>query len=686
MKEIWNYNLKYLDKLFKVPNSGIMNMEDYHRFSTKEFENTYSYHGNDLGALWTKERTSFRVWAPTADEVILNLYQSGDQDDLIEELTMKVDGKGTWTAVVDRDLNGIYYTYTVTVGGKRKEAVDPYAKAVGVNGDRGMVVDLSSTDPDGFASEKKPDFIYPTDAIIYEIHVRDFSVDISSGMEHKGKYLAFCETGTTNFYGDKTGLDHLKELGVTHIHLLPIFDYATIDESRLEQEQFNWGYDPKNYNAPEGSYSTDPYHGDVRIRELKQMIYTLHQNGIRVIMDVVYNHTYSLEKSNFQAMVPGYYYRMTPEGKYSDASACGNETASERTMMRKYIVDSVVYWAKEYHMDGFRFDLMGVHDMRTMEEIRSALNQLDPSIMVYGEGWTGGDSPLPFSERATKANIRNMDSRIAAFSDDIRDGIKGSVFSSKEQGFISGREGMEDTIKFGVSAAVYHNQISYNKLNYSKEAWAKEPSQTIQYVSAHDNLTLWDKLTLSNPMDTVEDRTKMNLLSAAILMTAQGVPFFQAGEEFLRSKPLNKEETEFEENSYRSPDFVNSIKWDRKTFHREVFDYYKGLLAFRKAHKALRLDRAEEIRERLRFLEIEQPNVIAYTIAETTDSDRNSKDLICIILNANREKCMIKLPFGEWMVYAKGKVAGCEVLETFSGDSLTVEPISAIILRQERTN
>jgi len=652
-------------------------LEFYNRFSTSEFETANHYTGHDLGAVWTQESTHFRVWAPTATQVLVRLYRSGDQEDLFESVPLFKDRNGTWATVIEGDLNGIYYTYAVTVDEETKEAVDPYAKAVGVNGNRGMVIDLVSTNPPGFEEEQIPEFQDATDAVIYELHIRDFSSDSSSGMKHKGKYLAFTEEGTVNAYGDKTGIDYLAELGITHLHLLPTFDYHTVDETRLSEEQFNWGYDPKNYNVPDGSYSTDPYNGAVRIKEFKQMVQSLHNRGIRVVMDVVYNHTMESAESNFNRIVPGYYYRLTPEGYFSNASGCGNETASERAMMRKFIIDSVMYWVQEYHIDGFRFDLMGIHDIQTMNELRRVLNGLDPSILIYGEGWTGGLSPLPDWKRALKNNIKNMNLGIAAFNDNLRDTIKGSVFHSSEQGYINGRSSLEESIKFGVAGSTWHQGVDYGRVVYSSNyPWAAEPTQTVNYTSAHDNLTLWDKLALSNPKDSYENRVRMNLLSAAILFTCQGIPFIQAGEEFLRSKPLNESGTAFDDNSYRSPDMINSLKWNQCHTEQEVIGYYKGIIAFRKENRMLRLTKAEEIRACLSFLDWTQPNVVSFLLT-------GEQEELCVIYNANPESKTIQIKEGDWKVYVKGKKAGTQVLEQHPGGAITIEPISALILKRE---
>lgn len=649
-------------------------LEYYRTFSTREFEEQHNYQGDDLGAVWSMEETRFRVWAPTAQQVIVNLYKTGDGDDLLQCISMSRDACGTWIAVAPGDQNGIYYTYTITVDGESVETIDIYAKAAGVNGNRGMVINLASTNPEGFIEDGRPELVKFTNAIIYELHIRDFSIDQSSGMQYKGKYLAFTEVSTKNSYGEPTGMDYLKALGITHVHLLPSFDYKTVDESRLQEEQFNWGYDPQNYNIPEGSYSTDPYHGEVRIREFKQMVQSLHRNGIRVIMDVVYNHTMDDVNSAFHKTVPGYYHRLNENGSFSNGSGCGNETASERPMMRKFMLDSIVYWAKEYHIDGFRFDLMGLHDIETMNAIRQALNEVDCSILVYGEGWTGGVSPLPDCQKAIKSNIRNMDLNIAAFNDNIRDGIKGSVFDLYEKGFVSGRNSMEDTIKFGVVAATRQEWIDYGRVIYTNEPWALQPTQCINYTSAHDNYTLWDKLVLSNPKETGEKLIKMNLLSAAIVLTSQGIPFFQAGEEFLRSKPMSEDPTRFDENSYRSPDSVNSLKWDSITVHKEAVEYYQGLIALRKAYSGFRLASTAEIEANLTFMKWLAPNVVAYLITQPVGGE------ICVIYNANREAVPVQVPEGEWKVFVKGNKAGTKILDTVTGDMVHVEPISAMVM------
>lgn len=641
------------------------------------FDEQLAYDGDDLGAVYTKEKTTFRVWAPTALEVSLNLYEQGDGDNLMETIPMKADVKGTWVCEKQGDLNGVYYTYSVKIGNKVNETVDLYARSTGVNGDRGMILDLASTDPEGFSEDVRPAFSNATDAVIYELHIRDLSSDSSSGIQNVGKFLGLTEKGTKNSDGLPTGLDHILDLGVTHIQILPSYDYATVDESKTDSGQFNWGYDPKNYNVPEGSYSTDPFHGEVRVKEMKQMVQTLHENGIRVNMDVVYNHTFNVENSWFQKTVPDYYYRKNGD-KYSNGSGCGNETASERAMVRKYIVDSVVYWATEYHIDGFRFDLMAVHDKETMKAIREALDKIDPSIMMYGEGWTGGESVLPSSQQSLKSSTYEFD-RIGAFSDDIRDGIKGNVFDSLDKGFVNGKEGMEETIKFGIVGATHHPQVLTSKNVKANGSWSGQPGQSINYVSCHDNLTFWDKLATSNSDDSEADRKKMNKLGSAIILTSQGVPFFQAGEEMLRSKPSATVEGGFDENSYCSPDSTNSLKWDNKANIMDIYDYYKGLIAFRKAHGALRMTATSDIQENLTFMSGLDANVVAYTIEGSPNGE--TADKIIVIFNANKQAVNVPLPSGVWDICVNGEKAGCASLGT-AQDTVSVDGISAMVLVQ----
>lgn len=638
------------------------------------YDEAFAYDG-ELGALYSKEKTDFRVWAPTASAVVLNLYSAGDGDNLIESIPMTADVKGTWVATKEGDLHGTYYTYSVTVDGDTQEAVDLYAKSAGVNGNRGMILDMSTTNPEGFENDVRPEFVNPTDAIIWELHVRDLSSDPSSGITNVGKFLGLTETGTKNSDGLSTGLDHMKELGITHVQILPMYDYATVDESKTDSGEFNWGYDPKNYNVPEGSYSTDPYHGEVRVKELKTMIQTLHENDIRVVMDVVYNHTYSATGSNFQKIVPNYYYRMK-NGGFSNASGCGNEVASERAMARKYIVESVVYWATEYHIDGFRFDLMGCLDKETMLAVREALDAVDPSIIIYGEGWTSGDSTLIANDRAMKASTYKLPG-IAAFSDDIRDGLKGNVFNDLDKGYINGNINLIESAKIGIVGATDHPQTDYRTHDKAIRWWAGAPTQAINYLSCHDNLSLWDKLSISNADDSEADRIRMNKLGAAMVFTSQGIPFMQAGEEMLRSKPSASGDGTYDHNSYKSPDSTNSIKWDNKGNVVDVTEYYKGLIALRKAHGAFRLTTTQEVQDSLIFTEDAPEGVIAYSLIGSPNGE--IAEQIYVIFNPNGEDVTVTLPEGKWDILVNGDKAGTESLGQVEG-SVNVERISAMVL------
>eukprot|EP00831_Metopus_contortus_P003252 TRINITY_DN1120_c0_g1_i1.p1 TRINITY_DN1120_c0_g1~~TRINITY_DN1120_c0_g1_i1.p1 ORF type:complete len:576 (-),score=83.60 TRINITY_DN1120_c0_g1_i1:44-1771(-) len=520
-------------------------------------DNDYNNYNGALGSEYSKDKTKFILWAPNANNVRLALFTNDEKkynDPPKEIIGMNRGEQGTWNIEIKGDLNGIFYNYLVTNSGNEREVTDPYAKAVGVNGNRAMVINLRETDPSYFNVDVKPELSSVAGTILYELHIRDFSTNEMSGIDDfkKGKYIAFTQENTCipgKF--SKTGIAYLKDIGITHVHLMPVFDYETIDEANLEKPQYNWGYDPKNYFVPEGSYSTNPFSGSVRIREFKEMVSALHKAGLRVVMDMVYNHTWRTYDSNLNLAVPGYYYRQDYNGNFSNGSGCGNELASERFMVRKLIIDSVVYWAKEYHIDGFRFDLMGLHDIETLKKIRYELDLIDPSIIMYGEGWTGGATPLNGEVQATKQNIVKFDKmQIAAFSDDTRDGIKGHVFNVNERGFVNGRSGLEDTIKFCIVGATGQKGINYDRVIYSHWSWANEPYQCINYISAHDNYTLWDKFAVANQDSTLKQRISMNKLAAAIILTSQGMPFFQAGEEFLRTK--KNDDGTFNHDSYNS--------------------------------------------------------------------------------------------------------------------------------------
>lgn len=632
------------------------------------------YTGNDLGAVYSPKMTRFKVWAPEAESVKLNLYKQGEGDNLIEQHIMKKSANGTYVFEKQGDCNGIYYTYTVVNHGKEQEAVDPYTKAAGVNGQRGMVINLEKTNPQGFELDgyRNPEHI--TDAIIYEGSVRDFTMDESSGVFHNGKFLGLTEANTTNHFGEATALDYISGLGVTHVQILPAFDFETVDEKN-QKAQYNWGYDPDNYNVPEGSYAVSPYDGAVRIQEMKQMVLALHSRGIGVIMDVVFNHTYRRDDSNLQKIVPGYYYRSDETG-YTDGSGCGNEVASDRPMVQKLIVDSLIYWAKEYHIDGFRFDLMGVLDIDTMNVIAERLKEIRPDIYLYGEGWNGGPSSLAEEKRAFKASAKKM-SGIGMFNDDIRDTIKGSVFYDDHLGFVNGGTHLENALRYGITGAVAHPQVDYDA--YGSKPWAKEPGQSINYVSCHDNYTLWDKLSVSCPEASEEKKKAMNRLCAAIVFTSQGVPFIQAGEEFLRSKPL-PEKKGFAENSYNMPDEVNSIKWDNIHEYPDMIAYYKGLMELRKAHPVFRMQSEAEMTQNLCFLSDTPENVVAYLLKGKGADD--TPENILVIFNGNDEEILYNLPEGKWKILVDDKTAGADGKKIIS-EKADVEPLSALVLEKE---
>jgi pullulanase len=599
------------------------------------------YNGNDLGLTWTPQRSIFRIWSPPAEKVELLLFNNVS-DPSPRHMAMAPSSNGTWKLEIPGNLLGKGYTFRVMINGQWLDDVpDPYAKACGVNGRPALVIDPSSTHPTGWTTDKSPVFKNKTDAIIYELHIRDASIAANSGIKHKGKYLGLTETGTRNPGGLSTGLDHLKEMGVTHVHLLPFYDINSVDEKVKDKPQYNWGYDPLNYNIPEGSYATDATDGLTRIHEFKQLVKTFHANGLRVVMDVVYNHTALTEKSNFNQLVPGYYYRQTTDGKFSNATACGNETASERPMMRKFILESMMYWVKEYHIDGFRVDLMGVHDIQTMNEISRELHKIRPDILIYGEGWTAGPSPYPDSLRALKNNAYKLD-RIAVFSDDIRDGIKGHVFTPKEKGFVSGKPGLEESIKFGVVASLQHPQVAYKKVNYSKAPYAAQPHHTITYAECHDNHVLWDRLAISATDATDEERINMHKLSLAIVLTSQGISFLHAGTEFLRSK-------KGVENSYESPDSINWLDWDLKTENREVVEFVKALIQMRKNHPAFRMSRASDIYNHIRFLTGMPAGSVGFIINGAAVGDKWKR--IMVIFNGKEEQQTINLPTGKWKTY-----------------------------------
>ena len=632
-------------------------------FDSDYFIENYTYDGDDLGAVINGDSTTFKVWAPTASKVVLNLFSAGNGGSAYKSVDMTKGAKGVWSHT-ESCGHGTYYTYTVTTSVGTQEAVDPYAKAAGLNGNRGMVVDLGRTDPDGWGTDNFSTGIESySDAIIWEVHVRDFSNKIAAS-NYKGKYLAFTERGLVNEHGEAVGVDYLVELGITHVHLLPVYDYATVDEANPDS-QFNWGYDPKNYNVPEGSYSTDPYNGEVRIKEYKQMVQALHAAGIGVVMDMVYNHTYDAN-SSFNKIVPYYYYRYTASGANSSASGCGNDTASERYMYGKFMVDSVSYWAEEYDLDGFRFDLMGLHDLATMQEVENAVHAINPEAIIYGEGWTMG-STIDGSPMANQSNISKIIplegaiGAIAVFNDAIRDGLKGSVFTSDSKGYISGAGSTSfPAVLFGMKGG-----------SGTGASWSVKNSMVVNYMSAHDNNTLWDKLALSNADNTVEERLAMNRLGATILMVSKGTVFFQAGEEMLRTKP--KGDGAFDENSYKSSDAVNNINWSvlkEGTNEYNMSEFYKGLIDMRKAYSIFR-DSSTAV----------SGNTISTNGRAIVTLDDHKGGKVMIIINPTAEEMSYTLSTS-YNLLCDGSTVGAQNLGTAEG-KITIPAYTAIILAND---
>lgn len=614
------------------------------------------------GVEYSPKATTFHITTSPDVKKVNVLLSDTDSDSPTEQLTkqMKRVGAGKWELTVKSDLKGKYYLFSVYNSAQPDNTPGIFAKAVGVNGKRGAIVDLRDTDPEGWADDVRPALSNPCDLVIYEMHHRDFSVDLSSGIKNKGKYLALTEP---------KAIEHLQRLGVNAVHILPSFDYASVDESKPDVPQYNWGYDPLNYNVPEGSYSTDAATPTTRIREFKQMVQALHRAGIRVILDVVYNHTFDINGSNFQKNYPDYFYRKTAEGKYSDGSGCGNETASEKPLMREFMKESVEYWIKEYHIDGFRFDLMGVHDIETMNEIRAMVDQIDPSIYIYGEGWSAGSCAYPQEKLAMKANTKQLNG-IGAFCDDMRDALRGPFSDDHKGGFLIGEPDQEESIKFGIVGAIAHPQIDMTKVNYSREAWTNEPSQMVAYVSCHDDMCLTDRLRATVPYITDDELIRLDLLAQTAVLTSQGVPFILSGEEMLRDK-------KGEHNSFRSPDSINRLDWNNLKRYPQVFDYYAGLIALRKAHPAFRMGKAEEVRKHLEFVDAPK-GVVAFRLKDNAGGDawRN----IYVVLNSQKTPQNVKVAEGSYTtVVANGKV-NADGLGLISDSTLTVAPQSALIV------
>ena len=623
---------------------------------------------------YSPAETKFSLWSPVAEEVKVLLYESGHEGSAYVTHAMKKGTDGTWKVTISEDLHGKFYTFNLKVDGKwLGDTPGIMAKAVGENGKRAAVLDLNSTDPEGWENDVRPALKNFADIVVYEMHHRDFSTDSVSGITNKGKFLALTEQGTKSSLGEKTGIDHLIELGVNHVHILPSYDYASVDESQLEKNQYNWGYDPVNYNVPDGSYSTDPYNPSVRIKEFKQMVQALHKAGIRVVLDVVYNHTFDIVNSNFEKTVPGYFYRFNSEGKYADASGCGNETASDRAMMRKYMIESVLHWVNEYHIDGFRFDLMGIHDIETMNEIRAELNKIDPTIFVYGEGWAAGAPQIPQEELAMKANAHKMPG-IAVFCDEMRDGLRGPFNNDKQGAFLTGLPGHEMSIMYGLVGCIPHPQIINDSVNYSKEAWAAQPTQMISYVSCHDDMCLADRIKSTLPENaTMEERVALHKLAETFVFTSQGVPFIFTGDEVMRDK-------KGVHNSYNSPDEINTIDWKQKTTYREVFDYIKDLIALRKGHPAFRMGDADMVRKHMEFLPVKGSNLIAFILKDNANGD--SWKNIIVAFNSRQESAKVTIPQGNYTVVCKDGKINLKGMAKVKGTELNVPARSAIIIYQ----
>lgn len=653
-------------------------------FNSKAFADSYTYDG-ELGVILGGGHTVFRLWAPTASSVKLNLYAAGNGGTAEKSVDLTKGDKGVWQYDASENLAGKYYTYTVSTSAGVNEVVDPYAKSAGLNGQRGMIIDLDSTDPAGWAAENfETEIENYTDAQIWEVHIRDFSNKIENS-NHKGKYLAFTETGLKNSNGIPVGVDYVKQLGITHIHLLPSFDYASVDESKTGADaQFNWGYDPQNYNVPEGSYSSNPADGAVRVNEYKRMVAALHEQGIGVVMDVVYNHTYSAD-SNLSKIVPYYYYRFNEDGTFSNGSGCGNETASDRSMVRKFIVDSVKYWQSEYHLDGFRFDLMAIHDVTTMQEVEKAVHAVNPKALIYGEGWTGGGTTLAESEQSKLTNLMKLNegtsnggfNGVAMFNDVIRDGVKGSVFDIDDTGFATGAKASYlDKVLFGVTGG-------YNNPGFGEGSdwFASNPTQVINYVSAHDNNTLFDRIchVYGEEASTLDKRTAMNRLSAAIVQTSLGIPFMQAGEEMLRQK--KNADGSYNENSYNSSDAVNNIDWSvlsETSAQYKTMQYYKGLIEFRKSCETLRSDEAANVRQAKYVCKIEKKDgaFVAFTLKNLYKNEQ-----VLVIYNANENQVNYTLPAGSWSLYVNGSKAGATAIESGLSGSQAITGLSCYVYK-----
>lgn len=600
-------------------------------------------------------QTTFTLNAP--QQPTLRLYADGEGGKPMQQYKMRSAGKHRWTLTLKRNLQGKFYTFYIGHG----ETPGVFATAVGVNGKRAAIIDRATTNPVGWAQDKRPALLSPADQVIYELHVRDFTHKMPNNA-HPDKFLGVADTAA---------LAHLKRLGVTAVHLLPSFDFSSIDETKPHLPAYNWGYDPQNYNVPEGSYATNAYDPATRIKEFKQMVQALHRAGIRVILDVVYNHTADIEHSNFQRTYPDYYYRKRADGSYSDGSGCGNETASEKPLMRAFIIESIVYWAQEYHIDGFRFDLMGVHDIKTMNAACRALHKIDPSIFVYGEGWSAGQCAYPSHLLASKAHMKQMPG-IAAFSDELRDGLRGPFYDDKQGAFIAGVSGAEERIKFGIVGGIAHPQVNMQQVGGDHLPWNDDPTQFISYVSCHDDMCLVDRLRASVPNLTPEMLVRLDCLAQSVVMLSQGVPFMLSGEEMLRDK-------QGVHNSYQSPIEINALPWQNLQRYPQVFAYYQRLIALRHHHPAFRLGNANLIRQHLSFLPT-QPNLVGFMLTGHAGGDVWNN--IIVVFNANNEAREVTVPKGRYTIVASNGTINETGWGSVETDHLWVDAHSMLIAHQ----
>lgn len=606
--------------------------------------------------VYTPEKTTFTFWSSIAEKMEVRLYNTYDAAEF-EVITLQEKNDDYWTATVKGDQLGKFYTVCSYQNGEwGQESPGIFAKAVSVNGQKAAIIDMQATNPEGWENDQRPAMTDPTDVVVYETHMRDFTIDATSGIANKGKFIAFTEQGTQTAEGLASGIDHLKELGITHIQILPMYDYGSIDETTLDLNKYNWGYDPVNYNVPEGGYSTNPYDPATRIREAKTMIQALHAAGIRVIMDVVYNHAYSVEGCALGRVVPQYFYRMNEDGTYANGSGCGNETASDKEMMRQFMVESVCYWAREYHIDGFRFDLMGIHDQETMRQIRAALDEIDPTIITYGEGWAASSPAYPYEQLAMKQWTYTMP-RVGAFSDDIRNALIGSPFDH-HRGFASGNTASRDAVRYGLVAC---------------PDWSGEPMQHVSYITCHDNYCLRDRIEVAAAEETETTKLRMNKLAQTAVMVSQGMTFFYGGEELFRTK-------QGVENSYQSPDSINVIEWANKQTYNDLYTYYREIIKIRRQHKGFRLGTAELVKNHVVFPETTQEGLIIYRIKDLQGIDTASS--LIVLLNGTAEPVEAEVPQATYTVLAHDAQANANGMGTIEGGKVQVAPYSATILAE----